>query len=83
MHSGTARYSACQYTSNMRLNSIKATVTALWVFAVYAAGIALHVGSLSGWTVITALAILPPLVMMWRWNDPPATMSEIIREARR
>jgi hypothetical protein len=67
----------------MRLNTIKATVTAVWVFVVCAAAIALNVGSLSGWTVITALAILPPLVMMWRWNDPPATMSEIIREARR
>lgn len=67
----------------MRLNSIKATVTAAWVSVLFAAGIALHVGSLSGWTVITALAILPSLVMTWRWNDPPATMTEIIQEARR
>ena len=67
----------------MRLNSIKATISALWVFAVCAAAIALNVGSVSGWTVIAALAILPPLVMIWRWNDPPATMSEIIQDARR
>jgi hypothetical protein len=67
----------------MRLNSVKATVSAVWVSAVCAAGVAANVGSLSGWTVVTGLAILPPLVMMWRWNDPPATMSEIIQEARR
>jgi hypothetical protein len=67
----------------MRLNTIKAMVTAVWVFALCAAGLALNVGSLSGWIVLSALAILPPIVMMWRWNDPPATMSEIIQEARR
>jgi len=67
----------------MRLNVIKAAVTAVWVVALCAAGIALNVGSLSGWTVIAALAILPPLVMMWRWHEPAATMSEIIQEARR
>lgn len=67
----------------MRLNSIKTTIAAVWVFGMCAAAIALNVGSLSGWTVITAFAILPPLVMIWRWNDPPATMSEIIHDARR
>jgi len=67
----------------MRLNSIKAMVTAVWVFVVCAGAIALNVGSLSGWTVIAALAIVPPLVMIWRWKDPPATMSEIIQDARR
>jgi hypothetical protein len=83
VHSGTAPSATCQYTFDMGLNSIKATVTAVWVFVVCATAIALQVGSVSGWTVIAALAILPPLVMMWRWNDPPATMSEIIDEARR
>jgi len=67
----------------MRLNTIKAMVTAVWVFALCAAGLALNVESLSGWIVLSALAMLPPIVMMWRWNDPPATMSEIIQEARR
>jgi len=67
----------------MRLNSIKAPVTGFWVLAVFAAAIVLNVGSLSGWTVITLCTIFPPLVMMWRWNDSPATISEIIQEARR
>jgi hypothetical protein len=67
----------------MRLNSTKAPVTGFWVLAVFAAAIVLNVGSLSGWTVITLWTIFPPLVMMWRWNDSPATISEIIQEARR
>ena len=52
----------------MQLDSIKATVTALWVSAVCTVGIAGDLRSLSGWTVVAGLAILPPLVMMWRWN---------------
>lgn len=67
----------------MRLNTIKATVTPIWVCAVCAAGVALNVGSVSGWMVLAALATVPPLVMIWRWSEPAATMSEIIREARR
>jgi hypothetical protein len=67
----------------MKLDSIKATVAAVWVSAVGIAGIAGNVRSLSGWALLTSLAVLPPLVMMWRWNAPRKTMSETIQEARR
>ena len=80
---GQRRTAPASTLLNMQLNSIKAAVTAVWILAVCAAGIALNVESLSGWTVMITLAILPPLVMMWRWKDPPATMSEIIQDARR
>ena len=83
MHSGTAPQSAGPYTLNMQLDSIKTTVTALWVTAVCAAGIAGDLRSLSGWAVLAGLAVLPPLVMMGRWNDPRPTMSETIQEALR
>jgi hypothetical protein len=39
--------------------------------------------SFSGWAVLTGVAVVPPLVMMWRWNDPRQTMSESIQDARR
>ncbi len=55
----------------------------LWVAAVSIAGIAGNVRSLSGWAVLAGLAILPPLFMLWWWNDPRPTMSETIREALR
>jgi hypothetical protein len=35
------------------------------------------------WALLAGVALLPPLVMMWRWNTPAQTMSEIIQEARR
>jgi hypothetical protein len=67
----------------MQLESIKAIVAAMWVSAVCAAAIAGNLQSLSGWTVLVGVAVLPPLVMMWRWNHPSPTMSESIQEARR
>jgi len=46
-------------------------------------GIAGNMHSFPSWTVLTGVALVPPLVMMWRWNDPRQTMSESIQEARR
>ena len=40
-------------------------------------------GFISIWTVLAGVAVVPPLVMMWRWNDPRQTMSESIPEAVR
>ena len=67
----------------MQLISIKAIFAMLWVSVVFIAGIAGNVRSLSGWAVLGGLAIVPLLVMVWRWNDPRPTMSETIREALR
>ena len=67
----------------MHLNSIKTTVAAVWASAVCTAGIVGNFRSASDWAVLAGLAIVPPLVMMWRWNAPRPTMSETIQEARR
>jgi hypothetical protein len=67
----------------MQRNSIKGLVTAVWVVVVCAAGIAIKLQTVSGWALLAAMAVLPPLVMMWRWNDPPLTMSETIQAALR
>ena len=42
-----------------------------------------HMASVSGWIVLASLALLPHLVMLRLWNDPPQTMSESINEGRR
>jgi hypothetical protein len=65
----------------MQLESPKAPVATVWVSAVCTAGIAGNLASLSGWTVLAGLAVLPPLAMMRRWNSPRHGMSESIQEA--
>jgi hypothetical protein len=67
----------------MQLLSIKPVLAIIWVSATFIIGIAGHLDSFSSWAVLTGVAVVPPLVMMWRWNDPHQTMSESIQEARR
>jgi hypothetical protein len=67
----------------MQLVSIKAVVAMLWVLAVSLPGFAGNVSSSQSWTVLAAVALLPPLVMMCRWNEPRQTMSQSIQKALR
>ena len=67
----------------MQSISIKITSAAMWMFAVGIAGVALNLNSRSSWAVLVGIAIVPPLVMMRLWKDPPKTMSESIQDARR
>ena len=67
----------------MQLVSIKPIIAVLWVSAVFIIGIVWNFDSLSSWTALIGGAVVPPLVMMWRWNDPRQTMSESIQEALR
>jgi hypothetical protein len=83
VHSGTAPFSAGAYSSGMELVSLKAVLATVWVSAVLIAGLAGNLNSLSSWAVLAGGAVLPPIVMMWRWNAPGQTMSESIQEARR
>jgi hypothetical protein len=68
----------------MTLRLMKASAAASWflaavfVFFVLASrGTALPNG-----IVIAAIAILPPILLWFWWNDPEPTMSESIHEAR-
>jgi Flp pilus assembly protein TadB len=67
----------------MQLVSIKAVIGMLWVSTVSVVGIAGNLNSVASWIVLAVVAIVPPLVVMWRWNDPRQTMSESIQEALR
>jgi hypothetical protein len=55
----------------------------LWVSTVSVVGIAGNLNSVTSGIVLAVVAIVPPLVVMWRWNDPRQTMSESIQEALR
>lgn len=67
----------------MQLASIKPIIALLWVLAAFIVGIAGNLDSLKSWTILAVVAVVPPLVMMWRWNEPRETLSESIQEARR
>ena len=67
----------------MQLVSIKAIIAMLWVSTVTVVGIAGNLNSVTSWIVLAVVAVVPPLVVLWRWNDPRQTMSESIQEVLR
>ena len=67
----------------MQLVSIKPVIAMLWASAAFVTGLAANLNSFSSWTVLIGVAVVPPLIMMWRWNDPRQTMSETIQKAIR
>lgn len=67
----------------MHRKSITLFSAALWVSAITIAGIAGSANSFVVWTVLTGVALFPPVVMMWWWNTSRQTMSQSIQEARR
>ena len=83
VHSGTVPFSDGAYSANMSLVSIKAVLAAFWVAGVCLAGALGNQDSRSSWTVLVGVALLPPIVLMWRWHDPRQTLSESIQAARK
>jgi hypothetical protein len=67
----------------MQLVSVRLIIVMLCVSAALIIGIAGNVGSFSSWTLLAGLAVVLPLILMWRWNAPRQTMSESIQEALR
>lgn len=67
----------------MQLVSIAAVIGVLWVSTAAIVGGGGNTNSFPSWSVVAGVAVLPPLVMMWRWKDPRRTMSETIQEALR
>ena len=67
----------------MQLKNIKVTIAVTYVVTVALAGVAGGLRSPSGWTALTALALLPAGALLTLWRDPTQTLSESIRQARR
>lgn len=66
----------------MKLSTLKGAIVAAWLLAMFVVSVAADVTSGSGWAVLAGFALLPPLVMLRWWKDPPQTLSESINKAR-
>jgi len=67
----------------MQTDQMKAGLVGAWLLA---SGVVAYVSdpaSLAGWTVLAAVAVTPPVVMMRLWRAPAPSMSESIREVLR
>jgi len=67
----------------MHTDSVKAVVVLAWILAIGTVGLEFGVVSLAGWTILAALALGPPTVMVRLWGTPSRSMSERIRDSIR
>jgi hypothetical protein len=67
----------------MELEYPKAAFPTAWVVAMCAAGIGTDVASMTGWTVLASLTLIPPLVMLHWLNQPRQRRAECIRQVLR
>jgi hypothetical protein len=67
----------------MPFQSLRFVVASAWVMALCVAGRIAELHTARIWAVVAALAIVPPIVMMWRWHGPEQTLSQSITTARR
>jgi len=67
----------------MQLQNAKMTFAAIWISMALVIGVLAGVRSVGGIALLAGLGLLPPLVMLLRWKDPPQTLSESINKARR
>lgn len=68
---------------NMHIDHVKAVLIGAWILAVGVLGYIVGTTSLAGWTVLAAVAVIPPVVIMRLWRVPSQSMSESIRDAIR
>jgi hypothetical protein len=67
----------------MEYEPTKRVLAAAWIVATGVAGFVANLTSLTAWVVLAAVGLGPPLIMLLLWKNPPQTITESIREARR
>ena len=65
------------YARRVSLQSTKGIVGAVWVLSAVIIGAASDVTSASAFIALAIFALLPPLAIVFLWNDVPRTADEI------
>ena len=66
----------------MQLERIKWFVVGGWILSAVILALVVRDLNWQIWAALIALAVLPPLALLYWWTDPAQTMSESISEAR-
>jgi hypothetical protein len=67
----------------MNLLQIKRSMAVLWVVSIVTLGLVGQVTSVTNWLAIVALVVLPPTILMFRWQTPQPSTSERVQDALR
>lgn len=58
----------------------KTAVIGGWALGVGVVAVSLGLDSAAGWTLLAAVGLVPPLMLLRMWRQPAPTMSESIRD---
>ncbi len=67
----------------MHTEQVKAGLTGAWILAVGVLSYIANPASLTGWTTLAVVSVIPPIIMMKLWRVPAPSMSESIRDVLR
>jgi hypothetical protein len=59
---------------------MKTAIVGAWMLAWSVIALSVDVNTASGWIVLVASGVLPPLMLLRLWQTPTPTMSESIRD---
>ena len=67
----------------MNLQYVRGTLVTAWACSVVTIGLLAHAGSITSWVTLALVAVVPPTVLMHRWNEPVPSTSQQIQQALR
>ena len=65
----------------MQLPQTNGAVGATWILAAGLIGLVGNVTSIGGAAMVLGFGLVPPILMMLRWTDPPQVVSERVPQA--
>lgn len=63
----------------MQFTPFKAVLAVVWLLAVGALGVVIPVTTITGWLTIVGFGLMPAVLMLRAWRQPPQTISESIQ----
>lgn len=65
----------------MQLQQTNGAVAATWILASGLVGFVGNVTSIGGAALVLGFGLVPPILLMLRWSDPPQAVSERVHQA--
>ena len=65
----------------MQTEHIKWAIVGGWVLGLAAIAFSVNLSSVIGWILLVGLGLVPPVMLLRMWQQPPQTISESIQEA--
>ena len=65
----------------MQTEHIKWAIVGGWVLGLAAIAFSVNLSSVTGWVLVVGLGLVPPVILLRMWQQPPQTISESIQEA--